>query len=110
MVDNFFIKLDQKVNGPIGVNAINFKDIDTVQGFKTRPQLKSDNLIGKPFYEQLDFSNIKNEVNVCNDTNQVSDYTLKPKKEEPPFLDPLYLSLLKQDTINNERLSCQFKK
>ena len=39
MVDNFFIKLDQKVIEPIGINAINFKDIDTVQGFKTRTEL-----------------------------------------------------------------------
>jgi hypothetical protein len=110
MVDNFFINLDKTVSEPVGVNAINFKEKDTVQGFTTRSELKSDTLIGKPFYEQLDFSNIKDELSVCNQTNTVSTYTLEPKKEEPPFLDPLYLSLLKQDMINNEKLSCQFKK
>ena len=58
----------------------------------------------RPQYEKLD------QIEHIHKRSDMYVGSLKPKKEEPPFLEPLYLSLLKQDTINNETLSCQFKK
>ena len=109
--ENNFFNLYEKIDYPVGYNNLDYVSKSVVDNVKTRKLLKTDNFTGKPFYTLLEFSNISNDDNsyVCGRNYTTFNNIPEEKKLKPPFLDTLYIDLLRKDISTSETVSCNLK-